>query len=204
MPFIDNIRRNRYLTVRSASKVSQLSSGQSLIFSKCNSVALSKNDLLNVFLSELPSLTRFFRRATGSTAAAEDLSQETWIRLVSADSLSISNPSAYLRRISSNLVTDIARSRSRRRLSAGEVHDILNVADPSPDPEARLIAKDAVAALLAALDDMPERRRAILLAARLENVPHRILAETYGVSTRTIEIEIRKAVEHCARALLGL
>lgn len=167
-------------------------------------MAPSKDDLLNVFLAERPSLTRFFRRATGSTAAAEDLSQETWLRLLSADGLSISNPSAYLRRVSSNLVTDIIRSRSRRRLSAGEVHDILNVADPSPDPEARLIAKDNVAALLTALDDMPERRRAILLAARLENVPHRILAETHGVSTRTIEIEIRKAVEQCTRAVLDI
>lgn len=158
-------------------------------------------DLLKAFLAESPSLARFFRRSTGSAAAAEDLSQEVWLRLASVDAMAIANVPAYLWRISENLAADAARTRARRRLSATEVDDILAVPDPAPDPEAALIAKDSAERLVSALATLPRRRRAILLAARIERVSHRDLAAAHGVSTRTIEIEIRKAVEHLARAM---
>jgi len=164
-------------------------------------VARGTPDLLKAFLAESPSLTRFFRRSTGSAAAAEDLSQEVWLRIAAVEAVGIANVPAYLWRISENLAADAARTRARRRLTASEIEDILAVPDPAPDPEAALIAKERAERLVCAMETLPRRRRAILLAARIERVPHRDLAAAYGVSTRTIEIEIRKAVEHLARAL---
>lgn len=161
----------------------------------------NRNDLLSAFLAQRPALARFFRRATGSTATAEDLLQEAWLRFATVETAAIDNVPAYLRRISENLVTDLARKQAQRLLSATEIDGILSVADPGPDPEARLIAKDSLTRLRNALAGLPERRRAILLAARLERVPHRDLAQSHGVSTRTIELEIQKAVAHLARAL---
>ena len=155
-----------------------------------------------LFLAERPSLLRFFRRSTGSSAIADDLAQDAFLRLAAADFGALANPSAYLWRISANLVTDMNRGQERRTLTAAEVDDILEAPDPTPDPEARLIAKDAMERMITALAELPARRRHILLASRLESVPHRTLAERYAVSTRTIEIEIRKALEHCTRALL--
>lgn len=144
----------------------------------------------------------FFRRATGSSAIAEDLTQETFLRLATIDVAALANPSAYLRRISSNLIADVNRGHVRRRLAEAEINDLLDVPDPGADPEALLIARDSVDRVLIALAELPQRRRDIFLASRLENVPHRELAERYGISTRTVDVEIRKALESCARCLL--
>jgi len=162
----------------------------------------AKDGLQALFVSERTSVLRFFRRMTSSPALAEDLSQEAFLRVAAVDVSALSNPAAYLRRVSANLATDTIRARARNRMSGAEVADLLDVADDSPDPETRLIAKDTVDLVFQALAELPARRRDILMAARLEGVPHRRLAETYGVSTRTIEIEIRKALEHCARAVM--
>ncbi|MGU3493071.1 RNA polymerase sigma factor [Xanthobacteraceae bacterium A53D] len=163
---------------------------------------MSTDGLRALFLAERLSLTRFFRRTTGSAARAEDLAQETFLRLAATDIGSLASPAAYLRRISTNLATDVRRADGRSRLSSAEIDELMHVPDPAADPEAQLIAKDRIESVLAALATLPERRRQILLASRLEGLPHRELAETWGVSTRTIEIEIRKALEHCARALI--
>ncbi len=162
----------------------------------------TKDGLRTLFDAEHMSVRKYFRRMTGSASVAEDLTQETFLRLAAADVATLHSPAAYLRRISLNLIADMKRANRRSRLSSATVEEILDVPDPTGDPEAHLIAKDRMERMQAALDELPPRRRAILLAARLEGVPHRVLAQTHGVSIRTIEIEIRKALEYCARSLL--
>jgi RNA polymerase sigma-70 factor (ECF subfamily) len=58
-----------------------------------------------------------------------------------------------------------------------------------------------MAALVRALDELPPRCRAIFIAARLDEVPHKALAERYGISMRTVERELKRAMEHCGERL---
>ncbi|HEY0182519.1 MAG TPA: sigma-70 region 4 domain-containing protein, partial [Rhodopila sp.] len=58
-----------------------------------------------------------------------------------------------------------------------------------------------VEALAAALRTLPERRRAIFLAARVEELPHHVIADRFGTSARTVANEIQRALDHCARCL---
>ncbi|MDR6951170.1 RNA polymerase sigma-70 factor (ECF subfamily) [Ancylobacter sp. 3268] len=163
---------------------------------------MSRNDALReLFDAERSSILRFFRRVTGSAAQAEDLSQDVFARLAATNLAAIANPQAYMRSVSANVATDLIRRESRRRLSHAEIDDLLDAPDPAADPEATLIAKDQTERLMERLAELPPRRRTILLAARLHRTPHRDLAREHGVSVRTIEIEIQKALAHCARAL---
>ena len=43
------------------------------------------------------------------------------------------------------------------------------------------------------LDEMPQRRREMFLAALVDGASHRDLAERYGLSMRMIQIEMKKA-----------
>ncbi|WP_169805114.1 sigma factor-like helix-turn-helix DNA-binding protein, partial [Variovorax boronicumulans] len=45
------------------------------------------------------------------------------------------------------------------------------------------------------------RRRAIVLAARVDEMPHKDIAARYGVSARTVEKELRAGLEHCCERL---
>jgi RNA polymerase sigma-70 factor (ECF subfamily) len=49
-----------------------------------------------------------------------------------------------------------------------------------------------------AIADLPEHRRQVLLLSRVDGMPHRDIADLLGVTIRTIETDLKQAVEHCA------
>lgn len=165
----------------------------------------NRDSLLQAFLRTKDALRRFLLRRTGSSAAADDLIQDAWLKIArdsaSGGGRAIDNPQAYLFRVASNLATDLKRAESRRRLAPDEVDKLIERAAEEPGPERIAADRSEVAALARALEELPPRRRAVLLASRLEGVPHRVLAERHGVTTRTIENEIARALEHCALRL---
>lgn len=148
-------------------------------------------------MRERAGISRYLSSRTGSPEDGEDLAQEAWIRFSRSKAMTLVAPVPYLRRLVKNLAIDHGRSASRRRLHSHEVDDLLNVADNQPDPEAVLICRDTLSKLAGIMDELPARRRAILFSARVEGEPHRQIAATWGVSTRTIELEIRAAIEYC-------
>jgi len=52
-----------------------------------------------------------------------------------------------------------------------------------------------------ALRELPERQRAILIAARVEHRPIEAIAAEHGVSARMIGKDLKKALQHCAARL---
>ena len=40
-----------------------------------------------------------------------------------------------------------------------------------------------------------------MIAARVDEVPHREIAERFGISVRTVEKELRAGLEHCCEKL---
>jgi RNA polymerase sigma-70 factor (ECF subfamily) len=150
-----------------------------------------------IFMRERAGISRYLSGRAGSAEDGEDLAQEAWIRFSRSKAITLAAPIPYLRRLVKNLAIDHGRSASRRRLHSHEVDDLLNVADNQPDPEAVLISRDTLSKLVKIMDELPSRRRAILFSARVEGEPHRQIAASHGVSTRTIELEIRTAIEYC-------
>ena len=45
------------------------------------------------------------------------------------------------------------------------------------------------------------RRRAIFILARVEEVPHSVIAQRFQISSRMVEKELSRALEHCAEYL---
>lgn len=91
--------------------------------------------------------------------------------------------------------------RVMRQLGAAQIADVLSVADEGPDPARQAEDRDQLGALALILGELPDRQREVLIAARLRRERHAIIAARYGVTTRTIEMEIRRALDHCARRL---
>ncbi len=146
-------------------------------------------------------LSRRLTRRLGSSEAANEALQETYLRLESASVLgAIRNPISYLFRIAINIAVDRRRT-DARRLSTLEIDALLDFPDDSPDPARIVEARSELEALGRALAEMPERRRAIFKAALLDHVPRREIAKRLGVSIRTVDIEIQRALEHGARRL---
>lgn len=153
-----------------------------------------------VFLCEMAWLKRRLRYRTGSAELAEDLLHDVWVRLTVRSSTPLAAPRAYLTRIADNLAVDEAR-RHARRLCPAEADALLDVADESPTAERSVIARDEMRVVTAAILELPRRRRDIFIAARLSGERYASIAARYGVTTRTVENEVRRALDHCAARL---
>jgi RNA polymerase sigma factor (sigma-70 family) len=162
---------------------------------------VSLSPLLAAAIAHYAELNAFVRRL-GSAAAADDIMQDMYLRLSArAGAAAIDDTRAYLFRTAANLTIDYQRVQGRRLLSSADVDRLLEVADDRPDPEAELMARSDLRMLVRAVDELPERQRAIFRLSRLQRMPHPDIARRFGVTTRTVENEIRRALAHCAARL---
>ena len=140
-------------------------------------------------------------RRLGSTDLAIEVLQETWLRLERPGApIALQRPDAYLFRIALNIAAN-RRDADRRRLALSEVEALRHIDDDEIDPERIAASRSEIATLIRALDELPSRCRAIFLAARLEGLPHKVIALRHGISTRMVERELKRALEHCSARL---
>jgi RNA polymerase sigma-70 factor (ECF subfamily) len=138
-------------------------------------------------------------RRLGSSDAASEILHEVYLRLGVADAAAaVRNPDAYLYRTALNVAAD-ARDADRRWVDRATIEALRHRDDCELDPEQVLIARQEWRGLLAALDLLPARRRAVFLAARLEQIPHREIASRFGVSIDTVDRELKQAFEFLAK-----
>lgn len=133
---------------------------------------------------------------------AEDALQDAYLRIGQAEAVpAVNDPSAYLLRVAKNAAADRRRTFRRQRLDDVEVARLMEIEDNTPSPAAILESREELDRLSAALSELPERRRAIFLAARVEELPHQFIAARFGVSVRTVANEIDRTLEHCGQRL---
>lgn len=112
-----------------------------------------------------PFLYSAARRLAVDAGAADDLLQETWLRLLRQPPRLGPGQSAlpWLRRVLVRLAIDQARARGRRRTEPGGLDPVPALADPAPAPEAALLHADVRRRVRAALDRLPPGYREILV-----------------------------------------
>lgn len=163
------------------------------------------SSLLACLITERKRLVRYLTGRTGCATTAEDILQEAWLKLDRNDyAEQVSNPLAYLQRMTCNLAIDNARADSRRRLEPMEVEALLAYADESPNAEQQVCDAQQLECLAMIVEELPPRCREIFLAARVEGTSHKQLAQRFGVSVRTVELDVRRALDHCSQRLRQL
>jgi RNA polymerase sigma-70 factor, ECF subfamily len=137
----------------------------------------------------------------GSAELASEALQDAWLRLErSLPDGPVERPHSYLLRIAYNL--GLRRSqRAVATLTLDDARSALDLVDETPDPARILEARLDLEKLKQAIAELSPRRREILLASRLENVPMREVAARHGISQRMAERELKSALVHCAERL---
>lgn len=156
--------------------------------------------LRQLLVDRYDDLRRRLTRRLGSAELATEILHETYLRL-NREPLKlgvVQSPKAYLFRTALNVAADHHRKAEGRRLNTLEIETLRGVADAAIDPAKAMEARLEVTTLERALEELTPRRRAILIAARLENVSHAELAARFGISTRMVEKDLRAALEHCS------
>lgn len=156
--------------------------------------------LIDTFMTMRPRLVARAHSRLGNRALAEDLVQDTWLRLENArPATPVENPVGFVAQVANNLVRDHFRKESRRAELDAEIGDLLGEGADELSPERRLIARQRLRAVEAALEELPEKTRRIFLMNRIGNIPHRRIAEMLGMSDDTVYYHIRRTLEHLAR-----
>lgn len=141
-----------------------------------------------------PGLIAFFARRVGSLSEAEDLAHDVFVRLATAPSSDVRNAKAYVFQIAANLLRDRARRNAvrSRYVGAEQGNDLLQI-DPI-DPFRVSAGREALATLVRALDELPDRTRQIFLLYRYEQVSRQAIAESFGISVSAVEKHVYRAM----------
>jgi RNA polymerase sigma factor (sigma-70 family) len=135
---------------------------------------------------------RLAYRLTGNAHDAEDLTQETFIRVFR--SLASYKPGTFegwLHRITTNLFLDMARRRSRLRME-GLPEDTDRLAGDDPSPEQVYVETHLDPDLQAALDELPPEFRAAVVLCDVEGLSYEEIGATLGVKLGTVRSRIHR------------
>jgi RNA polymerase sigma-70 factor, ECF subfamily len=144
-------------------------------------------------------LYRYLVRQCGDGDVAADIAQETFIRWVQ-DPPEDHNPKGWLFAVATNLLRDRARVRSRRLELLRENDGLQPIGDAPPDPADLAEAGLEVADARAALAELSERDRTVLLLYH-EGFSHKEIAEAIGTKTHSVGTLIIRATKKFAAHL---
>src|SRR5215831_11803897 len=114
---------------------------------------------------------RFALYLSGNRSLAEDLAAETFARAwVARDRIRVGSVKAYLLMITRNLYRDATRRRVADRLP-----DDMDVVDRGAGPEISAQARDELRRVLAALRQLADADREVLLMAAVEGLSHQAI-----------------------------
>jgi RNA polymerase sigma factor (sigma-70 family) len=140
----------------------------------------------------------------GDRAEAEDVVQEAMLRLwrVAPEwRTGEAKVTTWVYRVVTNLCTDRRRARMRRGDSGLDAAP--EVTDGSPGAEARLIAADRVAALEAALAQLPDRQREAVVLRHIEGLSNPEIAAVLGLGVEAVESLTARGKRALAAILSG-
>jgi RNA polymerase sigma-70 factor, ECF subfamily len=143
-------------------------------------------DFEEFYVCLYPRLWAYLTRTTRERALAEELTQESFVRLLASRGAFLSEDArrAYLFRIAENLARDAGRRRVRERTTSLEV-----VRDPPAPPPQDPISRRAAEALAA----LGERDRKLLWLAHVEDWKHSEIAGVFGLATGSVRVLLHRA-----------
>lgn len=133
-------------------------------------------------------------RVLNDRGEAEDALQEVYVKIwTKADRFAVSDlsPISWLVAIARNHSID--RIRSRRR-PAADIETVLEVADPTPGPEAAAVSGDEAGQIHRCLEELEDDRAGAVRGAYLKGESYAELAERYKVPLNTMRTWLRRSL----------
>lgn len=158
--------------------------------------------LRQLFDRHYPLLIGDIYRLIPDVSTCQDLAQELFVDLWNKrETLDIhSSLRAYLRRAAVNKSLNYIKA--NRRIQFEETEDLAYLPDTSQQDSGKREKQDTLEdALHAAIDTLPEKCRIVFNLSRFEQLSHREIAEKLGISVKTIENQITKAMKMLREAM---
>lgn len=149
------------------------------------------------FEAHRTALVAFLRRRTGNDADAEEIAQESYVRLLGygyGDSRPPAVWRALLYRIASNQAVSHFRMRAVRQTDRQQSLEGLELASETPSQERMVVAQQELEQVRRALAALPSKCRRVFLLSRVHHKSYPEIARLCGVSVKMVEKHMSKAL----------
>jgi RNA polymerase sigma factor (sigma-70 family) len=148
------------------------------------------------------ALFDFLSRMTGDRTAAEDLTQDVFVRMLQYRRTFRDDGrfETWMFHIARNARSEYFRRRAVVELNDDEIDAPTEAAGP-----AHLVERDEQTTLLRrALLQLRDDRRELIVLARYRGMKHEVIAELLGVDVGTVKVRIHRALKELREIFLGL
>jgi RNA polymerase sigma factor (sigma-70 family) len=166
------------------------------------------SQLLELYFSRRDAIARFLAARLGNRQEAEDVLQELFLKLDrNVASEEVRDPAAYLFRMAANLARDHRRERQRAHTREADWADVQSmvagsdIVEDAPSAEAAYGAKQRLAAIRAALDELSPQCRRVFTLHKFDGLSHEEVAKQAGISRSTVEKHMHTALKHLIERL---
>ncbi len=149
-------------------------------------------------------LYQFFRRQGLKPSTSEDLTQEVFFRVLRARHTYRREAPfrAWLYQIARNARTDHMRRAMRETQPDDDFGDVFVSSERRMDEV--MEATEMNEALRTALEQLPERKRELLILSRFQGMKYREIAAMMGCDVNTIKVRIHRSIEDLRQNFLAL
>jgi RNA polymerase sigma-70 factor (ECF subfamily) len=150
------------------------------------------NEEFTMIFNELyPNLCRFLESVLGRSSTAQDIAQESFLRLYRAGPFPPGEARFWLFRVARNLALNDLRNANTR---AGILGTLINaVRTVAPGPEETYEQDERTRLLLETLQFLPEHQRAALLLREHEDMSYLEIAQVLNISEGKVKTDIFRA-----------
>lgn len=167
-------------------------------------VQQADGELTSLYREHHRWLSAWLRGKVGNGADADDLMQDTFIRVLCAhaqtgDGLQLRAPRSYLATIAGRLVINLHRRRSLERAYLEVLAHLPREDVPSLETQALMM--EALMEIDQMLDGLGSKVKQAFILAQCEELSHAQIAARLKVSDRTVRNYLAKAMAHCCLML---
>jgi RNA polymerase sigma-70 factor, ECF subfamily len=144
-------------------------------------------DIENLYERYAGDVRRFALYLCGDVVMADEITSDTFVRAWMADRIRQPTVKSYLFSIARNAYTDLLR-RAARHTQLDE-----NMPDTRISSQTQMEQSAEVRAVLAALQQLPEIDRTVLLMRALDEMPYEEIAETLGIPVVSAKVKVHRA-----------
>lgn len=154
------------------------------------------SDIESLYKDHQPWLQSWLIGKLEQRSDAEDLSQDTFIRVLRRNEIEqVKDPRGYLLTIARGLTIDLYRRRSLEKQYLENLAQLPEAEHPSAETHHLII--ESLLQIDAMLDGLGTHVKTVFILSQFEGLTYPKIAERLGISRRTVVNHMAKAMEHC-------
>lgn len=161
----------------------------------------NRRDFAGLYRATLAPLRRYLARLLGNTTEAQDIAHDAYLRVQpSIEKQTAENPEALLYTTARRLAINQLKRRSIAPISS--TPSPVDSPSSAPGVVQQVMARQELQQLEAAIAQLPEGCRAVLLLRKIDLLSHQEIAEKLGIAVSTVEKQHARALRLLRLALL--